>query len=373
MRIDFVITELFVGGAERCLTEVATGLADSGDDVRVFSLGSLPTGEKASLVERLEASGISVESGNADSLSRSLSAYLQLQKWLRDSPPELCQTFLYHANVLGTRAAKSCGVPWRVSGIRVAESNALRCKLEGFVLRDCHSTLCVSQAVRAFALSKLNCPEESLTVIPNGVDVSRFSTTNPFDWTTVGWPSDAAVTLFVGRLHPQKGIEHLQSQIDRIARSGSSHRLMIVGDGPLRNELQSWADQVGSDRVQLLGWQQSIPELMAASRLLVLPSHYEGMANVVLEAMAAGKPVVASRVEGSEELLQRYTEAQGFAPGDDAVMANLIQRFLVDQSHAEKVGEANQEFVRSRFSSAAMVDAYRSHYRSLCSRRLEVD
>ena len=212
-----------------------------------------------------------------------------------------------------------------------------------------------------------------MTVIPNGVDVSRFSTTNPFDWTTVGWPSDAAVTLFVGRLHPQKGIEHLQSQIDRIARSGSSHRLMIVGDGPLRNELQSWADQVGSDRVQLLGWQQSIPELMAASRLLVLPSHYEGMANVVLEAMAAGKPVVASRVEGSEELLQRYTEAQGFAPGDDAVMANLIQRFLVDQSHAEKVGEANQEFVRSRFSSAAMVDAYRSHYRSLCSRRLEVD
>ncbi|MGI9471543.1 MAG: glycosyltransferase [Rubripirellula sp.] len=371
MRIDFVITELFVGGAERCLTEIALGLSESGDDVRVFSIGSLPKGEQSALVDRLRSSGVQVDSGQADTLTQTLAAYRQLQSWFTASPPDLAQTFLHHANVLGTRAAKTTGVSTRVAGIRVAESNPIRCQLERVSLRACTSTICVSHAVQEFAASRLGCPRETLTVIPNGVDVARFASAPPMNWSDLGWPDDAVVTLFVGRLHRQKGIELLQSQIDQIAPQGSKQRLLLVGEGPLRNELRSWSERLGPQRVQMLGWQSDVAPLMRACRLLVLPSHYEGMPNVVLEAMAAGRPVVASRVEGSDELLEHSPESQGFRPGDAAAMAMLINRFQSDESFADDIGDRNQSFVRNEFSIAAMVDAYRSHYRSLLARRRE--
>jgi glycosyltransferase involved in cell wall biosynthesis len=169
----------------------------------------------------------------------------------------------------------------------------------------------------------------------------------------------------VGRLHPQKGIELLQSQIDCIAPKGSNRRLLLVGSGPLRNQLQKWADQIGSQRVLLLPWQSDIAPLMRACRLLILPSRYEGMPNVVLEAMAAARPVVCSRVEGSEELLSHALSQQSFPVGDGAAMTNLAEAFLSDEMIADQIGSDNQARVRNDFSISAMVDAYRSHYRSL--------
>ena len=371
MRIDFVITELYAGGAERCLVEIALGLAETGDDVRVFSIGSLPSGDQALLVDRLRNAGIPLDSGQADSITNTLGAYRQLQAWLAASPPDLCQTFLYHANVMGTRAAKTTGVSTRIAGIRVAESKALRCHLERLALRSCSSVICVSQAVKQFASTKLGCPNEKLTVIPNGVDVSRFASATPFDWSKIGWSNDSMVTLFVGRLHRQKGIELLQSQIDEIAPLGSNRRLLLVGDGPLRGDLEKWSNRLGPERVQLLGWQPDVAALIKSSRLLVLPSHYEGMPNVILEAMAAGSPVVCSRVEGSGELLENSREEQSFIAGDAPSMARLIHRLQTDNPLAEELGLQNQAFVKQRFSVAAMVDAYRSHYRSVLGRRLD--
>jgi starch synthase (maltosyl-transferring) len=151
-----------------------------------------------------------------------------------------------------------------------------------------------------------------------------------------------------------------------------------VGDGPLLSRLQTWCDQLGPDRVQRLPWQSNVAAWLRACRLLVLPSHYEGMPNVVLEAMAAAKPVVCSRVEGSEELLSRSSEDrsredQGFAPGDEAEMVRLIERFQSDETLCRVTGEQNQQLVRSDFSLTAMTEAYREHYRALLTRRLEVN
>jgi starch synthase (maltosyl-transferring) len=372
MRVDFVITELFVGGAERCLTELAIALAQQGDEVRVFSLGPLPQGQQRALVDRLRLAGIPVTSGQASSNRQIVSVYRQLKKWFAESPPQVCQTFMYHANVLGTFAAQSSGVDVRIGGLRVAECRPIRNSIERAAVRRMQHLVCVSRAVGDFATEHLRCDRARLSVIPNGVDVSRFSTAAPIDWQSIGWPADARVTLFLGRLHSQKGIEQLQQQVDRLAPPNSDRRLLLIGDGPLRASLERWVATVGASRVQLLPWQSDIAPWIRGSRLLVLPSRYEGMPNVVLEAMAAARPVVCSHVEGVDELLADSTQEQSFPAGDSDAMQKLAERFLSDESLSDATGRENQSRVRRDFSIPAMVDAYRRLYRTLLdTRRLD--
>ncbi len=198
MRIDFIITELFVGGAERCLTELAIGLCQRGDDVRVISIGTLPTGEQRALVDRLRAAGIEVKSCNVDSSVHFLSGFRQLRDWLNESPPDICQTFLFHANVLGTLAAKAAGVGLRIGGIRVVDSRYVRRRISRLATPSMERVVCVSSAVERFAQQQLGCTKEQTVTIPNSVDVVRFSTASPINWTTIGWPCESTVTLFVG-------------------------------------------------------------------------------------------------------------------------------------------------------------------------------
>ena len=371
MRIDLVITELNIGGAERCLTELAIGLKLAGDDVRVFCFDRLPQAPKDLLVQRLSGAGIEVESADTETSVKFLSAHKRLSAWLKSSPPDVCQTFLFHANVLGTRAARRCGVPVRVGGVRVAEARPIRCLVERLAVQQMHRVVCVSEGVRDFASKRLGCPPHKSVVIPNGVSIDRFRNAAPFDWTTIGWPADAVVSLFVGRLHPQKGIGLLQQEIETLAPAGSNRRLVIVGDGPLDGKVRGWADRVGQDRVKVLGWRDDVPSLMGGCRMLVLPSRYEGMANVALEAMAAGRSVVVSRVEGTEELFPAGTIRQTFTPGDAAEMGRLAESFLSDAEKSQHAGLANQSHVLNRFSIDAMVTAHRNLYLRLLSRRLE--
>lgn len=371
MRIDFVVTELFVGGAERCLTELAVGLAERGGSVRVFSLGMLPEGPQAVLLQRLQAAAIPVSSGDLHGFVSLPQCYIHLRRWLRQEPASICQTFLHHANVLGTYAARAEGIGNCIGGLRVAEPHRLRCQIERRAVAKMDRLVCVSEAVRRFAVDRLNAPEPITRVIPNGVDVTRFDRAQPIHWSSLDWPEGADVSLFVGRLHPQKGLELVQRQIDRIAPPGSNRRLLIVGDGPLREELGQWCQTIGADRVRLLGWQNDVAPLLRAARLLILPSHYEGMPNVVLEAMAAGRPVVCSRVEGSDELLAHEPELQSFPAGDDVSMATRIEQMLGDKSRAETIGRGNRQHVQQSFSIAAMIDAYDRVYRDLLSGKVE--
>lgn len=373
MRVDFVISELNVGGAERCLTELAIGLTENGDEVRVFSLGPLPQGEQRTLVDRLQQAGIPITSGGARSNLQILGVYRKLKKWFAESPPQVCQTFMYHANVLGTFAAQASGIDVRVGGLRVAELRPSRGVVERVATGRMHHLVCVSGAVEDFAKKHLRCDSARVSVIPNAVDVSRFDAATPIDWQSVGWPNDSRVTLFVGRLHPQKGIELLQRHLDQLAPHGSNRRLLLIGDGPLRGELERWVAATGTDRVKLLPWQGDIAPWIRAARLLILPSRYEGMPNVVLEAMAAARPVVCSRVEGVAELLADATETQSFSAGDSGAMVALAERFLSDDSLCDSVGRDNQSRARRDFSIPAMVDAYRTLYRTLRdTRRLDV-
>lgn len=381
MKVDFLITELNVGGAEKALTELAIGMQEGGHQVRVLSIGSEPSDDPSSnrhgLVDALIDRRIRVEFGGFDHWSRLLSAKRWLTQRMREYRPDVCQTFLFHANCLGTVAAKRAGVRIRVGGLRVAESDRVRCVIERQAVRNMNHLVCVSRQVNAFAIDRLSASDEQCSVIPNGIDISIYRDAKPFDWTQIHWPRKSRVAVFAGRFHHQKGLDLIQQQWTELMGQDSDRRLLLIGDGPLRQSLCEWASDIGQDRVQVLPWQRDVTPYFKAATMLILPSRYEGMPNVVLESMAAGRPVVCSRVEGSEELLGDDSNhsgsgegvdrnaSQGFPVGDGPAMVRLADNFFRDPVLCQRIGDANQHHIETNFPISRMIDRYQSLYQSL--------
>lgn len=365
MRIDLAITELFFGGAERCLTQLAIGLQQRGHDVRVLSIGSLPQGDQAQLVVALQDKGVAVEAGGWDRPRQVIQAYWWLRERFLRNPPDLLQTMLYHANVLATWAAKSVGVPVRIGGMRVAERSRFRELLEARAIAQMDALVCVSDSVARFATSAFPRAIRGLEVIPNAIDIDAIDHIAPAAWDQIGWPNDSQVVLFVGRLHRQKGLDLLVEAIEPLLARYPEMRCCLVGEGPLRETLESVEERLGRDRFRLLGWRRDAVAMIKACRLLVLPSRYEGMPNVVLEAMAVGKPIAATRVEGVSELLGDNAPYQTTLPEDPFAFAALVEDLWVNPTASQVLAEQNRTRAVESFSVPQMVDRYETLYRSL--------
>ena len=140
--------------------------------------------------------------------------------------------------------------------------------------------------------------------------------------------------------------------------------LLLVGDGPERTKLQQDVVRLGiSDRVHFAGWQADVPPILAAAELLVLPSNWEGMPNVVLEAMAAGKPVLATRAEGVVELLGPGADEQTIPIGDKRALVARARSLLANPSRANELGAQNRSRAEAEFSLDRMIARFEDLYR----------
>ena len=367
MNIDLIITELFVGGAERCLTELAIGLARRGDHVRVGSIGSLPTGNQAKLIERLKSERIELFSAGCDHWSQLVRARAKLRDWIRAGRPDVVQTMLVHANIVGTIAAASAGVRVRVGGVRVAERSRLRNAVEAFALNRMSAVVCVSNSVRDFVRVAQK-PTSPLHVISNSIDLDQVDATDAVDFKSVFEPLGLighSVLLFVGRLHPQKGLDVLFAALPELLARHADMSVVLVGDGPLRLWVESMATKVCRERIAVVGWRSDALSLIKGCRLLVLPSRFEGMPNVVMEAMAAGKPIACTRVEGVEELLGSSMSNQTCEPGNVDALRELINRLWEDPDRANSLGAQNRSLIAASYSVDKMVSRYHELYQSL--------
>jgi glycosyltransferase involved in cell wall biosynthesis len=367
-RIAFVITELSVGGAERCLVNLVLGINRQQFTPQVYSLGPRPTAGRDGLVQRLESAGVPVHFQDAVSARQFFRALKGLRTQLLRQSPDLIQTFLFHANVLGTWAAKALPVTI-VGGIRVADPSRLRMVVERRAFRRTENVVCVSNSVAEFARVQLRLPANKLTVIPNGISGHLDTQSSPADLSDLGVPVKAPVILFVGRLEEQKGVEWLLGATPAFLAQLPNHRLVVVGDGRLRNSLQSLAaSSAEAQRIHFVGWRPDVPNLLQRSQMLVLPSRWEGMPNVVLEAMAAGRPVVATRADGVEELLGADSGPQVVDFGNDQALVESIRAIATDPPLARSLSDQNRRRARAEFSLDAMVLRYEALYRSLLSK-----
>ncbi|MFP6751622.1 MAG: glycosyltransferase [Pirellulaceae bacterium] len=366
MRICLVITELEPGGAERALVHLACGLQDLKHSVSVISLKPFPGPGRRELIERLAKREIATSTLGMQKLFGLVAARKRLRASLGDFQPDLVQAFLHHANIL-TAMARRPGDPWKlVAGYRVADPGRWRRFLEKrYKKRWCHLT-CVSKDVATDVIGRLGVDPCRVTTIPNGVEIPAFRDAQRLSSEQWGLRPGRRMLGYIGRLHPQKGITPLIDHLPQLFESLPGHDLVIAGDGPLHQALQEQVDRHGlGDRVVLLGWSDDIPSLMASLDLLLLPSNWEGMPNVVQEAMAAGIPVVSFAVHGISELLGNSDSPQVAEAGDYRSLCQKAVEIARSPDFSSQLGQRNAISVE-QFSIPGMVDRYNRLYEELC-------
>jgi len=366
LRIALVITELEVGGAEKCLVRLATGLDRARFSPVVYSLAPLPPAGKDQLVHTLSEARIEVHSLGAHRFWHFFSAMRKLAALFRQQQPQIVQTFLFHANVMGVMAARRTKVPHVLLGIRVADASWWRGALERSLAARASGVVCVSQAVADFCRSRHKFPAGKLVVVPNGIEVESVGRTPPIDLVALGISAGRKLLTFIGRLDQQKDPLMLLGIAEQCLPKLPDHDLVIVGEGPLRQGIERFiAGSSLRDRVHLLGWRPDALAVLAASEMLLLTSKYEGMPNVVLEAMALGKPVMASRVEGVVELLGAAADDQTAECDGNENFTRKLVALAADPARCDRLGRLNQARAREHYSVERMVSAYARLYEGL--------
>jgi glycosyltransferase involved in cell wall biosynthesis len=324
-------------------------------------------GGPPSLASLLEAAAVEVHCLDGRHVWHFPRVVRELKQRLATQRPQLVETFLFHANLVGRIAARHSGVGRVVCGVRVAERRSRwHLWLDRLTQHQVDRYVCVSRSVARFAEREGGLPAEKLAVIPNGIDLSRYPSRQPADLSQLGIPAGHRAITFVGRLERQKGVLWLlETATQWLSRLPDCH-LLLVGTGPLRWRLEAAAaSQSIAGRVHLALWRPDVPEILAASSLLVLPSAWEGMPNVVLEAMASGLPLVATDVEGVEELLGPRTAEQTVRYGDSQPLADRIVALMNDQQARARLGAENRRRAEKEFGFERMVSAYQDLWESL--------
>ena len=365
-RLALCITGLEPGGAEKCLTQLATRINRTLFQPVVYSLQPPPAADRQACVAELAKYDVPVHFLHAPRGHQLPPVCWQLRQQLRQHRPHVVQCFLFHANMLGTLAAQWAGVPVILGGMRVAERNKT---WRGWCERALGSWVsrwvCVSQSVANFAQQRIGHPAAQLSVIPNGLNASLWATAAPASLVNLGISAERRCILFVGRLCPQKAVDRLLLAAAEFLPQLPQHDLLIVGTGEKRQALEHLAWRLGiRSRVVFAGWQADLPSLMQASDLMVSTSRWEGMPNSLLEAMAAGLPIVATEVEGVSELLGDSPSQlhPGFHPSQ---FAQQVVNILTNPDLAQFLSTSNQQRAQTVFSITDVIRCYEILYKQL--------
>jgi glycosyltransferase involved in cell wall biosynthesis len=234
-----------------------------------------------------------------------------------------------------------------------------------FLLQSIHAVVVVlSSRMEDYLIAHgFNLPD--IRLIPNGVDIAHF---HPAP-TSTSLEDRPQVVVCVSILRYEKGIDVLLQAWrlvqEQLARS-SQAQLIIVGDGPLTKQLEHMAKALGiADSVEFAGLQSNIPMQFQRGDLAVLPSRFEGMPNAVLEAMACGLPCVATRVSGSEDIIQHGINGLLVEPQDYENMAKALLTLLCDPALAKKYGHAARIRIEQHYSFQRIMDMYVELYQRL--------
>jgi glycosyltransferase involved in cell wall biosynthesis len=282
--------------------------------------------------------------------------------------PDLVQSFLFHANTVSTVAARLAGVPRVVWGIRVADPNRRRQWIERRLAGRANRIVCVSREVARFMEQQTKLDPGKLVVISNGLDDDALKLAEPLPLAELGVPEGRRMLLCVGRLHAQKGFDWLLACADELLTALPQHDLVLVGEGPERAKLERLAAQTKvAERIHFAGFRGDVPRCLRAADVLLLTSRWEGLPNVLLEAMAQGRPVVAVQTEGVEELLGPLGAAQT-APADPVAFVRAVARMAGDASTCRELGERNRSRAHDEFSLAKTLALYSQLYGELAPR-----
>jgi glycosyltransferase involved in cell wall biosynthesis len=370
IRIAFVASTFHVGGAEHVMYNLITQLPRNRYDCRLFFLR-----EPGPVGEELHSQGIAAEK-HLLGAGPDIAAVFRLAHRFRKFRPHIVFC-LDHRNAvfLGVLAAKFARVPRCVvashSTGRFGKSRNFSWLERMFVARaDRFVTLSRAHADYSRDVERID--EGRIVVIENGIDVAKYSSAAAGNMEelrkAIGLAPGDPVVLMVAVLRPEKAHEALLNAAKGLVATHPSLKFLIVGDGPRRQELERITRELRLEQnVLFLGLRRDVAELLHISNVLVLPSHpvVETLPLAVLEAMAAGVPVVASAVGSLPELIEDGVSGRLIPPADAGALAAAIEELLVDEALVDRITDNARRRVADDYSIEKMVKKYKDMFENL--------
>ncbi len=294
-------------------------------------------------------------------------AFLQLRRMLIDQKIDILHTHGFKADVLGYLASRNLPVKLAstIHGWTPNEGRMIRAyeTISRVFLRRFDRLYPLSPALlRELQLQKFD--SSKLALILNGVDLA------PFEFSSRVRRQDEPIELlFAGRICRPKGVFELIHAFAQ-AKFSVPSRLRIAGDGPDREALQVLTQTLGvAERVEFLGAVESIAPYLKLSDALVLPSHSEGIPRVVMEAFAAGVPVVGTAIAGIQQLVEDRITGMIVPVGDPAALSRALEHLIGSPDLARRMAINARELVTSKYSASRMASDYKKEYRQLCQQK----
>jgi len=348
MRVVHVHRIAGIGGSERHLLTLLPALAAAGTEVAFVGLDG--GGDSKPFYDELERAGVPYRVASVRSLRRAIASF----------DPDLVHTHLVHADVFGAVAAgrrplvstKHNDDPFRTGPFRFVERA---------LTRRARAVITITEALARFQIDRVGLPRDKLTVVHYGMDAP------PPAWAgnpPLVLPDSARVMLGLGRLVPQKGYDVALHAFAAIRESHPDAVLVIVGEGPERAHLERIRQELGlGESVQLPGRAGDVAAWLDRAELLLHPARWEGFGLVLLEAMLASLPVVATDVSAIPEIVANDVTGL-LVPADDAgALTAALDRLVRDPALATRLGEAGLARARGEFSVERMATATAEVYR----------
>ncbi len=382
-----VITRLDKGGSAENTILTLAGLDKDRYDLLLIkgaSAESDMTAPESAAVERsldeLRQSGVRIatlpELVRKTDPVKDLAALFALVRIFRRERPDIVHTHTSKAGILGRWAARIAGRPLVVHtphghifwGYFGRPLTALFIRLEKWTARITHRIVTLTEQEKKDHLERSIAPAEKFTTIHSGVELEPFAQVYP-DRNDIKRemriPENAFVVGTVGRLTLIKGQRFLIEAAGAVVDAYPDTRFVMLGHGELKPDLQETAARLGlQEHVLFPGWRADVPRIMSLFDVFVLPSLNEGMGKVLVEAMAAGKPVVASRIGGIVDLIEDGKNGLLVPPADPAGLVQAIVRLRSNPALRRRLGEAGRE-TAARYSAGTMVEKIQILYGDL--------
>ena len=356
MKIMQVIDNLGIGGAAK--VQVIFGRAVKANNLDLIQV-SFGNGQEEPLQVEFEKAGIPVAYFPAPSLF-DLRRIAGFTRFVKNTHPDIMQTHLTYQNIIGCIAGRLARTPviCTLHSVRIKDEyyHPIRFWLEVFCLKYlAQKVIAVGESVKEAYVPHLG--KKEILVVPNPINPQVTSSTG--DRQSIKrslFADDCRIAIAIGRLAAPKAYPDLIQAFTTVFEKHPDVRLLIVGGGELHAETQQIIDLLGlNDRIKLLGECENVAEMLAVSEVFVSASHWEGLPISLLEAMASGLPVVATRVGDIPRVVQPETGIL-VPPAKPDELAGAVIRLLDDPALCRKMGEAGRVYALKNHSLQAWMD-----------------
>ncbi|HEY6270835.1 MAG TPA: glycosyltransferase [Terriglobales bacterium] len=303
--------------------------------------------------------------------ARDLTGAWRLARLVRERRPDVLHTHLFQASRLASPLAWLCGVPLVVETPHLREEWRKGWLQGSFVIdrlagRFVDYYIAVSEANAHYLKNEKGLPARKIVTIQNGGDLARFDPARvpPAGMKrNLGFSEDDPVVVVLARLEPQKGHDVLLQAWPAVMRKFPSVRLVCVGEGASRAELEALAGSLGLEgSVRFVGYQSNPADWLALAHFTVLPSRFEGLPIAAIESLAMGKSMVATDVDGTGEVVINGKTGVTVPPGQPGRLAEAVCLLLADPDLRQRLGEAGRAWVVQRFSQERQVQMTAEFY-----------